>query len=275
MHRPQHQRSLALIARQVNDSIIQQRTSDGYINATELCKAAGRRWHNYLRDENSGHFLRALAAKTRISVMDLNQEVRGENGTSSTWVHPKVAIHLAQWLSADFAVQVSEWVYDWMAEGRRPAGPQSLPYHLERYMLNHAAVPHTHFSIFQEIVIGLIGPMEHYGYQLPAELVPDISQGKMFAKFAREELGIETDTLPTYRHRYPDGRVVDAKMYPIEHLAAFRRHFNEVWLPGRAKDYFQERHPDALPYLDRLPQLSGPTASVGVMLPKAKKKRAA
>ena len=34
-----------------------------------------------------------------------------------TWVHPKVAINLAQWLSPQFAVQVSTRVFDWM-EGR-------------------------------------------------------------------------------------------------------------------------------------------------------------
>lgn len=256
--RPQHQTSFHLIAHETDSGVVQQRAADGYINATELCKAAGKRWHNYLRNETSGHFLRALSAKTRISVMELNQEVRNENGVPSTWVHPKVAIHLAQWLSADFAVQVSEWVYDWMSGKGASRPTSSLPYHLERYMLNQAGVPHTHFSVFQEIVIGLIGPMEHHGYQLPAHLVPDISQGIMFASFARQELGINTGELPTYEHKYPDGRVVPAKLYPIEHLGAFRQHFNNVWLPKRAKAYFQERHPEALPYLDKLPQLGAP-----------------
>src|SRR5256885_1125473 len=109
---PQHQLSLQLIRHNVNGGVIEQRASDGYVNATQLCAIAGKRWHNYVRNETTGHFLRALAAKTRISVMELNQEVRSADGVPSTWVHPKVAIHLAQWLSADFAVQVSEWIYD-------------------------------------------------------------------------------------------------------------------------------------------------------------------
>ena len=39
----QHQYNLPLIQHKVDDgSIIQQRASDGYINATALCKAAGK-----------------------------------------------------------------------------------------------------------------------------------------------------------------------------------------------------------------------------------------
>lgn len=92
---PQHQYSLVLIQHEVNNSIIEQRSSDGYINASELCKAAGKRWHNYLRDEPNGHFLRALESKTRISAADLIQEVIDASSIPAIWVHPKVAIHLA------------------------------------------------------------------------------------------------------------------------------------------------------------------------------------
>jgi len=37
-------------------------------------------------------------------------------------VHPYVAIHLAQWLSPRFAVQVSKWVYNWTVDLRHAAG---------------------------------------------------------------------------------------------------------------------------------------------------------
>ena len=98
---PKHQYSLALIQHQMNNAVIAQRESDGYINATDLCKAAGKRWYNYVRNENTGHFLRALEAKTQIRASELIQEVNVA-GVASTWVHPKVAIHLAQ---SKFGVQ--------------------------------------------------------------------------------------------------------------------------------------------------------------------------
>lgn len=246
---PSHQYSIDLITHHVAQSPIQQRAGDGYINATQLCSAAGKRWYNYLRVETTGHFLRALEEKTQISSARLVQE----EGVD-VWVHPKVAIHLAQWLSADFAVQVSEWVYDWV-NGKKQRGGE-LPYHLRRHMANLAAVPPTHFSILQEMTMTLIGPLEAHGYTLPEQMVPDISQGLMFAKFARDELRIDTQSLPTYEHRYEGRRPVQAKLYPIEVLGAFRKFVNEVWMPQRAAEYFRERDPQALPFLDKVLMLS-------------------
>lgn len=249
----QHQYSLTLISHEVQGSIIDQRASDGYINATALCTVAGKRWHNYVRNESTGHFLRALEAKTRIRVMDLIQEVRERSGTPSTWVHPKVAIHLAQWLSANFAVQVSEWVYDWMSgKGAPRTSPGKLPYHIERHMLNYSGVPAGHFSVLQEMTFMLIAPMEQKGYELPETMVPDISMGRFLCKHLREKLGVDTDSLPVYLHRYPDGRVVEAKIYPDSFLAEFRRIIQEEWLPNRAAQYFKDRDPIALPFLDQV-----------------------
>lgn len=39
---PNFQMSFAFIDRQIDGNIIQQRMLDGYINATALCKAAGK-----------------------------------------------------------------------------------------------------------------------------------------------------------------------------------------------------------------------------------------
>lgn len=251
---PNHQYSLALIQRQVEGSIIEQRASDGYINATALCGVAGKRWHNYLRNESTGHFLRALEAKTRIRVLELIQEVRTSDGVPSTWVHPKVAINLAQWLSAEFAVQVSEWVYEWMSGAGAPSARPTnrLPYHIARHLENASSVPSGYFSVLQEMTFMLIAPLEKEGYELPEKMVPDISMGRFLCKHLRTALGIDTDSLPVYLHRYPDGRVVEAKIYPDQYLAEFRRIIREEWLPKTAIDYFKPRDPLALPFLDKI-----------------------
>lgn len=258
---PQHQYSLVLIQHEVNNSIIEQRSSDGYINASELCKAAGKRWHNYLRDEPNGHFLRALESKTRISAADLIQEVIDASGIPAIWVHPKVAIHLAQWLSADFAVQVSEWVYEWMSGGTTAAQstPAELPHHLNRYIKNDANVPPGYFSILQETGLSLFGPLHNLGFEIPKGWVPDISVGKLFCAWLRAEHAIDTNALPTYKHDYLDGRVVDPKLYPDEFLAEYRRWFRTVWLPEYGVRYFKGKDPASLAYLDKLPALASPT----------------
>ena len=117
------QLSLELIPHQVGREIIQQRAKDGYINATAMCKAAGRPWSRYWDAKPSREFADALATEIGISTSELIQTLKGGADLSlqGTWVHPQVAIHLAQWLSPEFAVKVSGWVFDWMSGRLRPA----------------------------------------------------------------------------------------------------------------------------------------------------------
>lgn len=250
-----HQYSLTLIKRQIEHSVVEQRTQDGYINATELCKAAGKRWYNYVRTEETGHFLRALAEATGLSSDKLVQEVRVQ-GVPSTWVHPQVAVNLGQWLSPQFAVKISQWVQDWLEGKGPPAHSAALPYHIERHMLNFGKIPQTHFSILQEMTFTLVAPMEVQGYRMPEKIVPDISQGLLFCKYAREKLRVDTDSLPTYEHEYPDGRKVPAKLYPIELLPEFRRFIAGTWMTERAGKYFKDRDPSALPAIDQMLAIS-------------------
>lgn len=135
----------------------------------------------------------------------------------------------------------------------RPIPVMAFPYHLARHMANLDRVPRTHFSILQEMTMTLVGPLEFWGYRLPESLVPDISQGKMFAKHLQEHLGIDPNTLPTYSHLCPDGREIPGvKMYPVEYLGEFRRFINEIWLPRHAMQYFEKRDSHALPYIEKL-----------------------
>lgn len=143
-------------------------------------------------------------------ITELVQSIQGGNPTlQGTWVHPQVAIHLAQWLSPKFAVQVTKWVFDWMS-GKVPGG--NMPYHLRRYMANLTNVPAGHFSILNEVTLALIAPLEQMGYTLPQSMVPDISLGRMFSGWLREN-GYDPDNMPRYNHHYEDGRIVDARAY--------------------------------------------------------------
>ena len=106
---------MAMIVRKVDEQVVRQRIRDGYLNATAMCKAAGKRFGNYYQNQNTKEFLRALKADTGIPVSELVQVVRGGfPELQGTWVHPDVAVHLAIWLSPEFAVQVSRWVREWL-----------------------------------------------------------------------------------------------------------------------------------------------------------------
>lgn len=244
------QQALALIPHDVGGQVIEQRRIDGYINATAMCTAAGKLFADYARLKTTSAFLIVLEGDMGIPISELIQAVRGGGpNVQGTWIHPKVAIHLAQWLSPEFAVRVVNWVHEWLT-GR--ASPQArMPYHLRRYVKNRSNVPEGYFSILTEMTQLVIAPMEEAGYTLPEKLLPDISQGRMFSKALRD-MGVDTNAMPYYHHEYEDGRIVPARAYPDEHLAVFRSHLREVWIPQKAISYFRQRDPEALRYIETI-----------------------
>lgn len=261
----QHQYSLALIEHHVNNSIISQRPLDGYINATALCTAAGKEWGHYASNKNTKEFLFELSSDLGIPMSDLIQSVKGGSGPQGTWVHPQVSLHLAQWLSPKFAVQVSKWVHEWLSGKATPKTPIELPPHLNRYLQNDSKIPQGYFSILQETGLSLFGPLHNLGFEIPKGWVPDISVGRLYCAWLRDEHQIDTDALLTYRHDYLDGRpLVDAKAYPENLLPDFRNWFRSQWLPVHGVKYFKQKDPASLPFLDRLPALAAPRKSAGL-----------
>lgn len=240
---------MTLIPRMEEGNVIPQRARDGYISATALCQSVGKRWSDYRSLKSTGEFIEELTTQTGLAEDQLIHVVSGGNSAmQGTWIHPYLAINLGQWLSRRFAVKVSQWVVEWQ-QGRANA---VMPAHIDRYMQNRSKVPYTHFSMLNELTLNLIAPLEQAGYTLPQELVPDISEGRLFCKWLRDHKGIEPNTFDTYEHSYPDGRNVQAKLYPNELYEDFRRHFNETWLPLHAPRYFAARDKQALTFVRTL-----------------------
>ena len=240
---------LAFIPRVEEGEIIPQRLGDGYISATALCNSVDKRFTDYRSLKSTQEFIQELSHQTGMAEELLIHVIKnGDVKLRGTWVHPFLAINLAQWLSAKFAVKVSQWVTEWQ-QGKSKA---VLPGHIERYMLNREKIPYDHFSMLNELTLNLIAPLEQKGYTLPDQLVPDISEGRMFCKWLRDNRGVDTNAFTTYPHEYPDGRVVNAKLYPIEFYEDFRRHFNETWLPKQAPRYFADRDKKALQFVETL-----------------------
>ena len=121
-----------------NTQVTFQRQEDGYINATALCKNSNKQIGNYLRNQTTTDFLTELEVVTQIRITDLVQiQQGGEPHLQGTWVHPQVAINLAQWLSPKFAVQVSKWVQDWITKKEAPQ-MQKLPQIDSKFLLQIA-----------------------------------------------------------------------------------------------------------------------------------------
>ena len=123
--------NMLTIDRDFNGTLIKQRKSDGYLDATAMCKATGKQFKHYLENQNTRDFLSALSRSVGIPTDLLVEKITtGPNEKRGSWAHPKVAIHLAQWCSPEFAVMVSDWVFELLMTGRvelaQPA-PQLAP----------------------------------------------------------------------------------------------------------------------------------------------------
>jgi hypothetical protein len=97
---------------------IEHREGDGYINVTNLCKADKKKFSNWKRLEKTCVFLTALSSSIDIHINELVRYKMGSIHEKATWVHPYVAINIAQWISPQFDVKVSSWVYEAMMTGK-------------------------------------------------------------------------------------------------------------------------------------------------------------
>lgn len=116
----------ALQSRSWNGTPIQRRTTDGYVNATAMCKANGKRWTKYRESDRANEYLEALATEARISVSGLIESRLGGSTGGETWVHPQVAVDLARWISAPFAVWMDGWFLEEIRSQAEPQ-PQAVP----------------------------------------------------------------------------------------------------------------------------------------------------
>ena len=81
-------------AMQFNDS--------GWFNATAAAEKFGKRPVNWLELQSTDSYMAAMSIALKVDKSDLLEIKKGRNG--GTWMHPKLAVAFARWLSDDFAV---------------------------------------------------------------------------------------------------------------------------------------------------------------------------
>jgi hypothetical protein len=104
----------------INEMIVTARPEDGFINATLLCKAGNKRFNDWCRLDSTKELLSSLnedqiltTSQTAVKFMDVKE---GRYGGS--WIHPDLAIQLAQWISPKIAFQVSRWIRELIYTGK-------------------------------------------------------------------------------------------------------------------------------------------------------------
>ncbi len=117
-----------LIIRDFHGARVRQRPNDGYLSATDMCKATGKLFADYKRLNATHDFLVELFdflsknPDMGYPITEQNQQLiqtvqGGPPREQGTWAHPFVAINLAQWCSPKFAVMVTGWVYELLTKG--------------------------------------------------------------------------------------------------------------------------------------------------------------
>lgn len=103
-------------------SLINDNTRDDeWVNATKWCQHYNKNWYEFSRSKETKAFIRSLQKRLKQSQVNsgngskvttgkiavVNSINKGRAG-SETWVHPLVAIKLAEWLDPEFDVYVKE-----------------------------------------------------------------------------------------------------------------------------------------------------------------------
>ena len=99
--------------KEINGIEINQRVSDGYLDATAMCDSCDKELDEYLNIRFTSRFINELSRSLGITETEL---IQFQEGNDEVWVHPMLAINLAQWCSVKLAVIIPQWVFDWMYE---------------------------------------------------------------------------------------------------------------------------------------------------------------
>lgn len=119
-----------ILTRKMGDFKVNQRTSDGMFNATELLKqwneSSGQQKQiiHFSENSNTKEFIEALTLEENLSernsVMIKSKANKGAN--AGTWMHPILFIKFAMWINPKFEVKVIKFVYDQLIQERHDAG---------------------------------------------------------------------------------------------------------------------------------------------------------
>jgi hypothetical protein len=120
--------SVGIEAREWNSCAIQRRQADGFVNATAMCRAGGKRWNHYASNARTFEYLQALSGSAGIPADLLVTSIAtGPNHLRGTWIHPRLAVDLARWISPSFAVWMDGWFLEAMGVAIPAPAPQPAP----------------------------------------------------------------------------------------------------------------------------------------------------
>lgn len=242
-----------------NDVLILQR-ADGYFNASSMCKANGKLLGNYLRNDATKEFLAELSSVMRISITDLVQPNQGGIPIlQGTWVHQRVAIDLARWCSARFAVKVNGWIEELLTKGRVEISPSATPKSLawsermsksfqEHKLYINEHYPFGSFSVYTETATDILiieDELNRHNVPMKRHDLPDGSIGRHWALGLKATGGgSPIGRAPLHMHHIERDnwhKVVEPFVYPGSLIPQFRQFLYCDYIPRFMPQYFANK----------------------------------
>jgi prophage antirepressor-like protein len=111
-------------------------SKDGYVNVTKLCKAGGKEYKHWKENKESEAVIKAIERSVGIPTDLIIRDIRtGKNESRGTFVHRRLALIIAQWISPDFAVQVADWTEELLLFGSVTLGQEKSNKELDNKFL--------------------------------------------------------------------------------------------------------------------------------------------
>lgn len=178
------------------DGHVMQFNDAGWFNATAAADAMGKRVQHWLDNKETHEYIEKLNSRNsgdlNIGKSDIIETRKGRNG--GTWLHPKLAVVFARWLSVDFAIWCDEQI-DKIIHGERES--------VDWGMMRHASKSSNKVAneILQMVRNEQGKETKHFHYANEAKLVNFALTGK-FEPIDRDSLSAEDlDLLASLENR--------------------------------------------------------------------------
>lgn len=174
------------------DGHVIQFNDAGWFNATIAADKFGKRPINWLELDSTDRYIEAMSLALKVGKSDLLEVKKGRSG--GTWLHPKLAVAFARWLSEEFAVWCDLQI-DKIIHGERDV--------IDWGMMRHASKSSN--KVANEILMMVRQEQgketKHFHYANEAKLVNYALTGK-FEPVDRDSLSaVELDLLSSLENR--------------------------------------------------------------------------
>lgn len=91
------------------------RSDDLFFNATEIAGKFGKKPNEWLDGKQASEYIRVILVAENLRYENLVRTSRGGK-YQGTWLHKKLALPFARWLSVRFEYQLDNWISERLAE---------------------------------------------------------------------------------------------------------------------------------------------------------------